>query len=255
MKFIISFTFSLIIVAQSQAEPLQLRYPELMVTPRASDRIKMEADNEQNNPGRWYKTHTPIQLASLMSLITGTYVKNNEPAYDSTRWSNQGEYRDDIDEFRSQASFLQLNGVAWLALTTYMSYNYTPYTDADKALRKLPVKSKRDHLTRERIAEEHLYDAYIVGQRMSWIFAVSNFAFAMTLQDMTDESSSNEAKLLVPITAIASFLPIFIKYRSYEVYQQHETYKKKIYGPVASPSLLADNKGRLAPGLQLTFNF
>tara|TARA_Y100000817_G_C16818666_1_gene527835 strand:- start:418 stop:1182 length:765 start_codon:yes stop_codon:yes gene_type:complete len=254
MKRTLLFSFVFLFSTFSFAEPLKLNYPELMVTPRASERLKLESIKETSESGRWYKEHTPIQASALLSIFSGTLAKANVSDFDSNEWSSVSDYEKDKKEFKQGADLLLFNGLTWLGITTYMAYSYKPFSQGLSETNRLPSQSKRQQLTKERIAEEKLYDAYIVGQRMAWTYAVLNTLLAVNIMDFAGKGDNSELKTGLALTAASSFLPLFFRYRSYDVYQQHQIYKKKIYGPVASATLIP-TRNALVPGIGITGTF
>ena len=128
-----------VLVFSTQAFAQDLSYPELNVTPRASKRVSYEAKLESG--GIWLE-YAPIQLSSLMLLGAGSM--------------SSGNVKNEKDEQEAAPGVAIAVGAVWLGATTWALSSYRPYRAALKRLAKLPYKSKRDKLTRERLAEEEL---------------------------------------------------------------------------------------------------
>lgn len=219
-------------------EETQLTYPELEVTPRASERLEMEAKRERRT--RWV-THLPIQFSALMTLYAGSNVDHKDGL--------QGKDKDDFESAQNMAVGV---GAGWLVLTGVLSATYQPYYRGWKETVRLPKKTKRDDLTRERLAEEALNAPARLATKLKWFSIATNlWASAQLLQNAEPES-----RMTVGIASVAAFAPLLFDYRWSQVATQHREYKKKIYGPVASTVLIPTPDFRhLQPALGLTWSF
>ena len=133
-----------------------------------------------------------------------------------------------------------------------MSFNYKPYRSANKDLKRFPNKTRSQKLTRERMAEEHMKKASVIGKRLVW----TSFATNLVASTYLAASSEDEATIVSILSALASAAPLFVKYNWEEVYDAHNDYKKRIYGPVSSTGILkspSDDKPVL--GLITSFTF
>lgn len=224
--------------AQTQSGAVAFDYPELQVTPRASKRLEMEAKNEASR--RWIN-HLPIQASSLLTLIAGVQVgsdKVSDPAK------------------QDGADYAKLAGIGvgtgWLALTTYLAMNYTPYNSGWSEVSQLQAKGTREDLTRERLAEEALDRPAKLGSRLMWLSVGTNLATSAFMLSYAGE----KAKYWAAASAVASLTPLLFQYHWNEVSCQHDEYKKKIYGPVTGLGLLpTGDRGLLAPGLFTSLQF
>ncbi|MBT4762694.1 MAG: hypothetical protein HOO06_13435 [Bdellovibrionaceae bacterium] len=217
-----------------------LNYPELMVTPRASERLAIEAKKEANMDGYWYKQHMTLQLSALATLVSGVQSSGYTPE-DNTQTQEQ------LDSIK----FAQIVGVGWLAITTYMVSEYRPYKKSYAEIKKLPRRYKKEKLTRERISEEHLRKTSTIGKRLAWSSFVTNFLASAAVAS----SSGGNASIFAGISTLVSLGPIFIDYNWEEVYDSHLEYKKKIYGPVAHTGILKNSDNKYIPALYLSYNF
>ena len=66
---VLSLVFGVVPVQQSHASEAY-EYPELLVTPSATERLEMEAAKES---GRRFTTHLPIQISALGTITAGIF--------------------------------------------------------------------------------------------------------------------------------------------------------------------------------------
>jgi hypothetical protein len=215
----------------------KLSYPELEVTPRASDRLEMEAKNEART--HW-ATHLPIQFSALATIYAGTASKYASGLSDS----QQANY----DTTKKIAVGI---GVGWLALTASLSAYYKPYFNGYKDVVKMPANNQREELTRERIAEEALYTPDAMAQKLKWFSVATNLAINIALL----QNDSGASDFSVGIGILGSLAPLIFDYRWTTVADKHREYKKKIYGPIASAMLLPSAEHQYQPGLGVLWSF
>lgn len=218
----------------------ELMYPELQVSPKASDRLKMEADDE---PSAKWTRHLPVQTSALATVIAGVVGGSDDPDKATDKQKDQNNW----------ASRVGIGvGAAWLATTVALSMHYSPYQSGYKEISGLPVKSKQEQLVKERLAEEKISDAARLGKRLTWISIVTNLGASAFIAS----SSGNNGQIMGGVAAALSFAPLVFPYRWQTVDCYHKDYKKKIYGPVASASLLnvAGTKD-FVPGFTLGMQF
>ncbi len=220
-----------------------LNYPELMVTPRASERLSIESQKEIKMKGYWYKQHAPLQLSALMTLLSSFQLSSNKPFYPSDQTNENSNTEDAI-------KVGQMIGVGWLALTSYMAFNYKPYKRGYKEIKRLPKSTKKQKLTRERIAEEHINNAASVGKKMAWGSFVSNFLASAYMTS----ASKGDASIFSGLSVIASAAPLLFDYNWISISDSHKEYKKKIYGPIAKTGIILEPSTN-KPLLGLVFNY
>lgn len=226
----IFFAISFIICIQVHSLASELEYPELVVAPRATERVQMEANHEYRT--RWSR-HIPVQLSSL-ALLSAALMHSSK---DTT------------------GSYIRLGGIfvsaTWLINTLVLSAVYTPYLDAYRRVKELPQNTAREKLIRERTAESAIDEAGSLGSKIMWFSFISNFPLSVYFLT----SAENMA---FPIVAtVASFAPLFFQYRWQLVSSEQKDYKKRIYGPIAStfvtPPVHSKDKG--SAGVLLSFIF
>ncbi|MBC75661.1 MAG: hypothetical protein CME64_06565 [Halobacteriovoraceae bacterium] len=235
MKLIALLIMTFSTLAQSQ----DFSYPELNVVPRATERIKMEVRSEE---GHAWKSNMALQIASIMTLTTGFLGSSNIE-------------KDKEDDYAAEVSMAV--GAGWLAATVWASMNYRPYRSAYVKMRKMPYKTKREKLLKERIAEEKINSLRSIGKKIRWAGAITNLAASLNLQGAIDDETDEgkRAKTLASVSAAVSLASFFFPSRWEEVADEQEKYKKKIYSPVSlAPAIFNTNKG-YASGLALAWNF
>lgn len=212
----------------------ELEYPELLVVPRASARLDMEAKRENT---RAWTQHLPIQVSSLVTLAAGIQnYKTPDPSKDPDGKAGLGGI---------------LVGAGWIGTTLAMSAWYRPYETSWKEMGTSSSKSTRDLLTRERLSEESLEAPARLGKRLMWISTLTNFGVSAYMA--TKATSSSLGQVTSFISCATAFAPLIFTYHWQRVASDHQQYKKRIYGPVAaiSPFFIQDGPtaGRLASGV------
>lgn len=223
------------------AEMKKYEYPELLVTPSATARLNKDAKSEDSDK---IFTHTAIQTSSLILFIAGAIVVNDE------RLESQTEADTPMAKW---AGFGAMGaGGSLNLLTGAMSAWYTPYRDGWNAVKGMPTDSKRVLLERERASEERLKNAAKLSQKIKWLSVGTNFLASIFVIQSTDNNLSRVAGAL---SAVAAFSPLMFTSKWENTFDQHQDYKKRIYGPVSGVGVLWDRKNRkLAPALTLSWN-
>ncbi len=215
----------------------EMEYPELNVTPRASDRVRLEAREEA---GKAWSSHFSIQLSALSTLAAGAMVSAN---------------LDDEKNDRVLApTVAMVTGALWLGVSTWSAISYRPYKETYLKLKKLPYKSKRDKLTVERLAEEELSAMRTMGRRIRWFSAATNLAASLFLLDSV--KSDTDAEVAANVSSLLSVLPLFFKYHWEDVANEQDKYKKKIFSPVAMAPIITNPITQTkATGIALLYRF
>ncbi len=208
-------------------------YPELVVTPRASDRLEREAELEKKHG---LSRHWAFQVSAATTLASGLmqFAQPNRSADPDRQaaWAGVGV------------------GGAWLLATWLLGSQYTPYQSGVAELSTLPAKSTRDQLARERAAEEAIHSAARMGTRLKWLSFLSNGAASIYMVSKARDESA--ARVTAMLSVAASLTPLIFSHHWNEVSSQQTDYKKRIFGPIAG--LSAAPSGELVPvvGLQWT---
>lgn len=218
-----------------------LEYPELVVTPLASDRLRKEAKSERRK--KWLNL-AAIQLSGLMTFYAGTQAAGD---YDSGL-TDPEEIKDNKDKVDNASQLAQTVGGLWLLGATALSAFYTPYDTGYKKIKNLPRKTKQQKLVRERLAEEKLNAAGSLGRKLKYLSVASNLlANAMVIAEGQEDTQVSGA-----IAALTAFAPLIFESRWERISEVHESYKKKIYGPVSG---LAPGKNGYIPTLGIAMTF
>lgn len=211
----------------------ELDYPELMVTPRASERVRIEAAKEPRD--RWTR-HAAIQASALTTLVAASMQIS----------TSSGDNASKILGFTV--------GSSWIVTTLALSNFYTPYQTSLDELNGMPAKTQRESLTKERTAEETIYRAGKLGSNLSLLSFGTNFLASAYMLTRADKSTKS-----FPIDFLAvltSFSPLIFSSSWQVIANDHRDYKKRIYGPVASATLLPEAAtGKVVPGVALSMNW
>jgi len=211
--------------AFAQSDKLTLNYPELNVTPLASDRLRTEANLSE---GQFYP-YFPGILASSATLVAGFLAMGTD---------DPNGTQEEKDEDKSIALLGTGIGFLWLGLHVYYANYYTPYSDGLEEIKNLPNKRTRDKLTRERRAESHLRRAKRHGKYMRWLSSITllgaNIAIASSVQNDPNGSSDERAEAISYAAAAGSLLTLLFPYHWEKIWWEQRDYKKKIYAPVST---------------------
>jgi len=218
----------------------KLEYPELQVVPRASQRLKIEASEEDSN---WFYAHWPVEIAGFSTLMVGLSATSTRETL--------------LPQEKSDAAFVstitKTIGAGWIVAGVLVGMQ-RPYRTGMKMIThtKDSEKGERAALLRERLAEESLERPAKMMKVINWASALTNCAASLVMAYyLTDQG-----RMMAGASAILAWLPFMIEDHSIEVYEKHLEYKKKIYGPLSGVGFGVDPKTREAvPMTLLTWNF
>ncbi len=232
--------FSVLLSQWCQAKEPGFDYPELSVVPLASDRLVQQREIERADG---WKTHANILFPASMSFIAGAGLLADGPRPDSQNDLNRA------------APYIGMGvGAIWWLATTVWIHPMDPYGKGAEEVSKITGKSTRDLLTRERMAEETIQRAAKIAKKMKWLSVVSNLAASALMGSAGKPDGWSNA--LAGVSAVASLTPLIFKHRWEETASLQEEYKRRIYAPVAGPTLLTDPYGRsVSPGVSLSLRF
>ncbi len=228
---VLSFNFSVSAFAETA-----LSYPELDVTPRATERLNMLADHERDSH---LFSQLPMQISALSTFTTGLLQLGsvNEVKDPSKRSPNAG----------------LVIGAAWLGINYFVGQRYHIYENTVTEVNKIPGKTTRDQLMRERIAEEGINRAAHLAVRMKWISVATNLgANAFMLSKVKKETG---AQYMGAFSVLASFAPVLFASEWETVAADQNSYKKKVYGPIFTTSIFETSEGKFSPGFLLSSTF
>lgn len=223
-----------------QAKESGFDYPELSVVPLASDRLVQQKETDRVEG---WKTHANILFPASLTFIAGAGLLADGPRAGSQ------------SDLNGAAPYIGMGvGALWWVATTVWIHPLDPYGKGLEEISKNTGKSTRDLLTRERMAEESIRRAAKVARRMKWLSVVSNLAASALMGSAGKPDGFSNA--LAGISAVASLTPLIFKHRWEETEALQEEYKRRIYAPVAGPTLLSDPNGlSLSPGVSLSLRF
>ena len=231
-----------------------LSYPELHVTPRASQRIKLETSEEANKN---FTSFLPIQLSAITTIAAG-YMLSGKVEDHIPSGSTEV-----VDDGKKAAPAVAMGvGAILLGATTWASMSYRPYKTAyektKRNMKRLGKNSKRKMLTIERLAEEEINSLAKMGMRLRYISAATNLALASMLADANEGETDDQkgAQFVSSLSMIMAITPLFFKTRWEEVAEEQEKYKKKIYAPISWAPIMRDPSNKYtATGMSLTWGF
>lgn len=239
-KFIAAFLFVSFLSAQfgiaSYANETY-EYPELVVTPRASDRLALEAKEEE---GRTFTTHLPVQISGMMTFLSAALL-SEEDMKNTTQTTTK--------------TFAMGIGLGWVVAGTVLGLTYKPYANGVRDTKDLPRGSKREQLTRERMSEEAINSAASLGRKLTWLSFATNLGGSALM--MINSKSATLPLYFSLGSMVASALPLLFPYRWITVANEQENYKKKIYAPIASLDFVPEPglSGRFVPAMTLSYRF
>lgn len=225
-----------IFVSSVFAAETTLSYPELDVTPRATERLKMLVEKEKTSH---IMSQLPMQMSAISTLATGLM--------------QLGNVNTDKDPQKKSPNAGIIVGAAWLGINYYVGQRYHIYESTMSDVKKIPGETPRDQLMRERIAEEGINRAAHMAVRMKWISVATNFsANAFMLSKVKKETA---AQYVGAFSLVASFAPILFISEWEQVALDQNAYKKKVYGPIFTTSVFETSEGKFSPGLLLSYSF
>ncbi|HET9237796.1 MAG TPA: hypothetical protein VFO10_11125 [Oligoflexus sp.] len=204
--------------AQAPAPKEGYQYPELLVVPRASQRLATLANQESKSRAR---THFVLQAPAFFTLLAGASAMSMKEA-----------------KSKEAAAIASGIGLGWLVGTFGLGAMYTPYRTAQQDIAALGDKTQEQSLAKERRAEEALYFPAYVMRRVQYIAAFTNFAGAIAITSLPEEN--DKVKAVAGVAAVMAFLPLVFDHPWITNYDQQQDYKKRIYGPVAELTLLPE---------------
>ena len=220
-------------------------YPELQVTPRASERVEREARSE-DELGWWGLPQAQLPALALLTSSTVLAINHSGAAQ---------------ERFTAGVAGAGIGiGAAGLLGSTLISKFYRPMQTARDALKSEAAGKPREQLARERYAEESLRSASRSMGIFRWSLGLLNLGASAAVISQ----AKGDAFVLGSgaVGAVTSLLPLLFPTRWETVACEQELYKKKIYGPVGSqirldPVVLpaAQQGAASKSALQLSWNY
>lgn len=228
---LLSLSFTQLIFAETV-----LTYPELEVTPRATERLSMLVNSEKKNN---LFSQLPMQLSAVSTLSTGLLqLSSIDKSKDTTK---------------SSAYVGIVVGGGWLGINYLVAQKLQIYQNTLLEVNSISGKTPRDQLMRERIAEEGINKVARLAVRLKWMSTATNFAAnAYMLGKVKNETA---AQYMGIFSLVSSFAPILFVSEWETVAEDQNAYKKKVYGPIFTTSLFDTGNGKITPGFLLTARF
>jgi hypothetical protein len=230
MKLIFSLLIFLTLNAYAQSKGEN--YPELMVVPKASERINIENTRTEQN---FWSNHLPLHIASATTLMAGILTS--------------ADLDKDKDSQGIKPKIAIAVGAGWLATSIWLQTSYRPYERAAIDIKRISATSTRNQLAAERLAEEHIDQAASLAKKIKWLSFITNAgASALTLDSAKKDGAAQGVAVLGTVT---SLLPLLFPMSWEQVSDSHHSYKKKIFGPVTFTNGLLINPETNRPTMGL----
>jgi hypothetical protein len=214
-------------LAQAPSAKEGYQYPELLVVPKASQRLTTLANQESKTR---FRTHLVFQVPAFFTLMAGASAMSMKEA-----------------QSKEAAAIASGIGLGWIVGTMGLSAMYTPYRNGQQDIAGLGEKTLEQQLAKERRAEEALHFPAYLMRRVQYIAAFTNFAGAIAITSLPEENE--KVKAVAGIAAVMAFLPLVFDHPWIINYDQQQEYKKKIYGPLAELTLLPEStQEKVTPG-------
>lgn len=214
----------------------KLHYPELEVTPRASERLKMMVIKEKKAN---LFSELPMQISAMTTLTAGLL-----------QFGNVNE-NDDPDKKSAWTGVVV--GGAWMGINYYLSNQHGLYENSYREMIQAKGQTDRDQLIRERLAEEGLKKAARLSKRLKWMSALTNAGAGAYM--MTNVEKDNISELVNALSIVAAFGPLFFESERERVWRDQKSYKKKVYGPILTSSVFNLGNNQWAPGFLFSARF
>lgn len=231
---LLSFIFSSTAFSQENLFS-NLDYPELQVSPRATERLAQFAEMEDSNGPLLEWTMVTSGLVTLGAGIRHRGAYKDE---------NPSDIQKRDSDYASTAGILV--GAGWITLGTYMGFKKWSAARLME-VKRIPAKDRRGELARERMAEEALEFAANTTSTLETISVWTNLAASIYITSY----SSEENRVYGLLAATTSFLPWLFPNPYVLGYRKHREYKKKIYAPLVGVNF----NSQLQPVMSWTWNF
>ena len=196
-----------------------LDYPELQVVPRASDRLRMESENEKKD---WMTTNWTILVSSTATLFAAQSLKGSYRVNPPLSTEEQA-FADDSTLIGT------IVGASGIALALGLPY-FNSYSSGFEKVKLVKGQDRKSQLLRERMSEEFLERQSSLMNVMRYASFAANFVASTRMQEKADSSKTKFAM----ISTALSLLPLVFTPNQVRVYRKHLEYKKKIYAPISS---------------------
>lgn len=210
-------------------------YPELQVTPRATERLAQLAALEESGG---LALHWTLLTSGGMTLLSG--LKH----YQTYRPSSSSDTDKANSDLAANAGILV--GAGWMTWGGYLNYKRWAGTRVAE-IKRIQAKDKRAELNRERLAEEFLEHTSRTMTTVDDLAMYTNLAanFFITCH----ATDSNRVYSILAMTT--SMLPMLFPNIYNLSFEKHLEYKRKIYAPLATLTFTE----KLDPMMALNWSF
>ena len=236
---ILAIIMTLITTHALKAESIKFSYPELQVTPLASETLKRALAEDKNY--RWTQA-IAVQVPSALNLAAGalTYAQSDEDVDTENTYKTVG------------ATAMGIGGF-WLGATIGVSLVYRPYRSVYFQIKKMKITTKRDQLIKERLAEGALRDAYSLARKIEHLSVWTNFAASAAV---LSQAESNSTKTIAIMAAISLSYLIFSLITGRIHTKDRKVIKEKYTAPIARGELLFNKTNKsFSPALKMSYRF
>ncbi len=211
-------------------------YPELMVAPRASERLEREARIESR---RGFSLLWPVWLPGAANLAAGEMqLGQTDPSLDSGKT-------------RAYAGIAV--GGGWVVGSYLLALSYRPYASGLEETSRMPRASAREQLARERVAEEWIETASGMGRTLRYLSAATNLIVAVSMASAVNSGTLAQTLDLASVAIALS--PLFFETRWNRVAHDQRNFKKRIFRPIASTLWVRTSERASSPALGLSWAF
>ena len=214
LPFII-FLITLFSLKQTQAYgSTDLEYPELLVTPSATERLYQEAKEERDN--KW-TVLLPMQISATTTFTAGLIMWLAVTDLNPNSGFTPGE--------TSLAGLIV--GGGWLATTFLLSNYYTPYAEAWKKINPMPVGAKHQKLAKERMAESAIENPAWLAVRLKWLSVLTNLGASAFMLSQASSNKHDFAMIAAGTAMLSSFAPLIFSSNWERTNCEHQEYKTR----------------------------
>jgi hypothetical protein len=224
-----------LLLSTNALSKLQLDYPELLVVPKASARIQQEANRQDNK----LLFNWAVSASATTTLVSALLLNGNVDIGSDTK--------------ETSPKVGMAVGAFWLGTNAFLAYKYDGYLNALRDIKRMPVKTTRESLARERAAEEYINELGSLAKKVKWMSFTSNLGASAYM--LANSKSESTAQVVSAISMLVSFAPLLFESRWEKVKDVHANYKKKIYAPIIGTMLYPVGDKGFIPGLMVSLNF
>jgi hypothetical protein len=210
-------------------------YPELQVTPRATERlVQLAALEDSSGIALQWTLLASGGMTFYSALKHSKNYRSNTPSASDKSFSDLA------------ASAGYLIGAGWISWGAYVGYKHWAATRLSE-IKRYSNKDKRGDLNRERLAEEFLEQTSVTSATVDNLAMYTNLATGFFITCF----ASDDNRIYGLLAMTTSTLPLLFPNIYTINYEKHMEYKRKIYAPLVG--LTFTNK--MEPLMALNWSF